>query len=136
VEPSVYFFPHSRDEFPQTQDLKEFLQGTLVRRDGIYRVVSAERYVRLRKGDIVVFHKGRQLIGEARVQEGVRRYEKPERVDGYVYEGYVVFDVKSAWIYGESIPFALATTRSGTRINPRAVHKVDWITYHTIVGHR
>ncbi len=132
----VFLFPHSSAEFPGgEEDLRGFLSTTLVRNRGSYRVAKADRYTTPQPGDIVVFHKDRKFVGEARVKQGLRRFERPERIGGHRFQGFIMFDPDTIWVYEKAVTFDDAK-RSGLKVYQLAVQKTDWATYHTVVGHR
>jgi hypothetical protein len=134
MSPAIYSFPHSSEEFSSAEELADYLRETLVDRDGRYRVVTASRYTSPKSGDIVLFQKDRQVVGEARIKEGLRRYEQPERVAGHKYQGYITFDPDTVRVYEKTISFDEVEEKSGIKLISRAVQGIDSKAYKAIMG--
>jgi hypothetical protein len=123
VNDGVFLFGHSSGEFPGgVKDLQEFLREALkTERQGRYNVVSARRYKRVGLGSRVLFHKAREIVGEATVSQPLSLNTGPETD----YEAYLVFDVPSIVVFRRPIGFDEAEELLGTKINPRAVQLID-----------
>jgi hypothetical protein len=134
MTPAIYSFPHSSEEFSSAEELADYLRETLIDNDGRYRLVTASRYTSPRSGDIVLFQKNRRFVGEARIKEGLRHYERPELVAGHKYQGYLTFDPDTVRVYEKTTTFDELEERSGMKLNQQAVQRIDSKAYKAITG--
>jgi hypothetical protein len=128
---SIRLFPHSSLEFDGVGQLADFLENDLYKRRGIYRVPKVSGYSGLRPGDLVIFHKDRRFVGEARVAKAVRRYRKPLVGPDQTYEGEIVFDPKSIRVY--VLSFDTLTKLTGRKVMPVAKQTISIQDYQAIV---
>ena len=129
---TIFLFPHSEDEFPTKEDLKKYLRGPLLKRGGEYRVVRADRYTGPQRGDVAIFHRDGQFVGEAQVEVGLQRYDRRRRIGGRTYQGWLTFDPSSVRVYEAT--FKEFKRRTGIKVNPQAIQKINVDGYRAIAG--
>ena len=67
VDPRVRIFPHSKEEFPSEDSLRDWLLGELRDKDkngGVYHLRTSSRVKDLPPGSIVLFRYGKGIVGE------------------------------------------------------------------------
>ncbi len=131
---TTYLFPHSAAEFDDEQMLADFLEGELKERGGQYRVVTANRYTSPQDGDLVIFHRAGHFVGEALIERSLRRYEEPQRIANQEYEGEFIFDPRTVRVYANATKFAEVREKSGLKVFPMAIQKINPKDYEAIVG--
>lgn len=106
----VGIFPHSDDEFKAPENLTSYLSTTLpIDMDGEYLLGKMGRKdknfaERMTIGCLILFRKGRLIVGEAIIQKPISQLRPPvedktERGIGKLYYNHLFFDTKTIKIY-------------------------------------
>jgi len=134
----VCVFPHSDDEFPSADALRNFLSNTLPK-------IQKGRYLLRRLGwkdrdfkarvipeSLVLFRKGAVIVGDAAVQEPIQKLEPPvhDRTEvgiPMIYYHDIVFHPESIRVYTKALPIKTLESWSGRRLYP---------SFYAILGSR
>ena len=120
---AVFLLSHSKDWFPAIEDLTDYLEDQLpFGNKGRYYVVSAAPYVPLEVDDIVLFHKLRKFVGEARVSK--KLVERAVVRKGDHFEGWIVAP-KTIVVYKQPIAFSVVEKKLGKRLSSRRPYAID-----------
>lgn len=130
----TYLFPHSPAEFRGTREVGEFLRGELRERGGDYFVATNKNYRRVAPGSLVLFHKNRELVGQAEVAAPLSQYDGREisPATGRRYEAKIRFDAQTIKTYKRPVTFDEVEAVTGVRINPRTVQRLDSRVYEKL----
>ena len=134
ANPMIRIFPHSRDEFETTDDLKTWLLTALKARGGRYYLREGSKYGSNPPGSIILFRYGDEIVGEAVVEEDFTPEHKAE--SGFRYEGYIKFEPSSIRTYVGALSIETLERIVGRELKPaRPYYKIDsWIVYPSILA--
>jgi hypothetical protein len=131
---TVFLFGHSDDQFLDERALANFLKRDLRKRNGLYHVVTANLYTGPQAGDVVVFHKNNQFVGEAIVKHELLRYGRRRRINGQLYEGDVTFVPATIRAYRKMVPFSEVEETTNLMVNRQAKQRIRPGDYKAIIG--
>jgi hypothetical protein len=115
VEPIVCIFPHSDDEFATADELRSFLGDWLSTEEskGRYRLgrlgwKDKDFKAKVISCSLVLFRKGKDVVGHAVVHEPIRELDPPEhgKTEHDVPKDYyhdIIFDPQSVRVYDLSV---------------------------------
>lgn len=132
---SIRLFPHSEAEFATAQELADWLDDDLRCRKGWYRVINTRKYTKLREGDVVVFHRAGEIVGDAWLKHELERLRPADRAGGQLYRGLLVFDPHTIRVYPRTMTLKELTRVTGLKINPQTVHYLREREYAAILNH-
>lgn len=131
VEPVVCIFPHSDDEFATADELRSFLRDWLSTRESKGRYLlgklgwkDKDFKDKVIRGSLVLFRKGKKVVGHAMVEELIRELHPPEhgKTEHGVPKDYyhdIIFDPESVRIYPDDLPVESLENWVGRKLNPR-----------------
>ncbi len=127
VPKDVLLFPHSPKEFKNASKLVDWLQNTLSTTGEYLIATITPGYRRVSPGSLVLFHKDKQIVGEAIARDACRRYEETEKspVTRAPYEGIIIFDPTSVRRYANPVFLEEASRLVGTKLIPRGVRRLE-----------
>ena len=128
VPTNVLLFPHSPEEFKSVSELADWLKSSL-RRTGEYLVATiTPGYRRVSPGSLVLFHKNKQIVGEAIAKDACRPYKGTavSPVTGTPYEGIIMFETSSVrWWYAKPVSLDDASRLTGKKLIPQGVRQLE-----------
>ena len=98
MERKIVIFPHSDEEFPHEDDLRNWLVSDLKLSEGKYRLKEAIGLGQLEKGCIVFFKKNNYIVGMAVVEEDLRPIKESENEENK-YQNIIKFHPGSIWAF-------------------------------------
>jgi len=114
-EPVVCIFPHSDDEFATADELRSFLGDWLSIEESEGRYLlgrlgwkDKDFKAKVTSGSLVLFRKGKDVVGHAMVREPIRELDPPEygKTEHGVPKDYyhdIIFDPSSVRVYDLSV---------------------------------
>jgi len=129
VGPVVCVFPHSADEFPSADALRNFLSNKLPKmQKGRYllrRLGWKDKGFKARviRESLVLFRKGAVIVGDAIVKKPIQKLEPPvhdktELGPPMIYHHDIVFYPESIRVYAKALPIKTLESWSGQRLYP------------------
>jgi hypothetical protein len=131
----IRLLPHSEDEFETAAALAEWLDTDLRCREGRYRVITTRRYTTFRAGDVVVFHRAGEIVGDAWLKQGLERLQPADRISGQLYRGLLVFDTRTIRVYPKTMSLKELTKATGLKVNPQTIHYLSERQYSAILAY-
>jgi len=136
AEPAAYLIPHSpkEKELNSPDKLAVWLLEDLPEQGGVYHVASAHYWRNVVPGSVCLFHKDKQIVGEAKLVEGYKPYHGKEisPVTGKPYTGTVRFDTASVRVYKRPLSFSEAEGLLGKTLTWRAIQRLTVQDYAKI----
>lgn len=133
-QPGVYLIPHSYDEFPDVDALKQWLSVDLSE-NGIYSVASSHYWANVNPDSICLFHKNKTIVGEGKMIGRLMAYTGNEVSPdtGIRYAGEVHFDPVSIKVYANPIPFTKVEKLLGKGLTFRGIQRLTQKDYEAIL---
>lgn len=134
----VFLFPHSPKVFPDgASELANWLKADLSVA-GEYLVdgmTPRSGYKRVKARSLVLFHKNKQIVGEAIAKTACQPYEGREvsPMTRRPYQGIIEFEPTSVRCYNKPLSLDVASRLTGTRLIPRGVRHLEMSQCDTLL---
>lgn len=136
TQPVVRIFPHSKEEFEDSDELRTWLITALKARGGRYRLHVDSSYGSNPSGSLILFRYENEIIGEAVVEQDYIAYDKPLKIGDFTYGGFIKFVPSSIRVYVGGLPVKVLGEFCGRDFSgARPYYKIeDWAVYPKILA--
>lgn len=131
AQPVIRIFPHSKEEFKDSDELRTWLITALKARGGRYLLREGSGHGSNPSGSLILFRHGNEIIGEAVVEQDYIAYDKP-----VTYGGFIKFVASSIRLYVGGLPVKVLGELCGRDFTgARSYYKIeDWAAYPKILA--